>query len=90
MKSIWEITKLLFPLNRSLTGKGNRETFSIIKKTILPNLEIKKIKSGSKVFDWKVPPEWNIRDAYVKNKFGKKIIDFNKNNLHVEIGRAHV
>jgi len=83
MKSIWEITKLLFPLNRSLTGKGNRETFSIIKKSILPNLEIKKIKSGSKVFDWKVPPEWNIRDAYVKNKFGKKIIDFNKNNLHV-------
>jgi len=83
VKSIWEIIKLLFPLNRSLTGKGNRETFSIIKKSILPNLEIKKIKSGNKVFDWRVPSEWNIRDAYVKNKFGKKIIDFSKNNLHV-------
>ena len=73
MKNIWEIIKLLFPLNRSLSGEGNRETFSIIKKLVLPNLEIKKIKSGNRVFDWKVPYEWNIRDAYVKNKFGKKI-----------------
>ena len=44
MKNIWEIIKLLFPLNRSLSGEGNRETFSIIKKLVLPNLEIKKIK----------------------------------------------
>tara|TARA_Y100000590_G_scaffold96684_1_gene109863 strand:- start:2028 stop:3455 length:1428 start_codon:yes stop_codon:yes gene_type:complete len=83
MENIWKIAKLLFPLNRSLTGEGNRETLSIIKKSILPSLEIKRIKSGSKVFDWNVPPEWNVRDAYVKNKFGEKIIDFSKNNLHL-------
>ena len=44
---------------------------------------IKKIKSGTKVFDWKVPPEWNIRDAYVLDPLGKKIIDFKRNNLHL-------
>ena len=72
----------LFRLNRSITGKDTFKTLSLIKKKI-PNLKIKKFKSGTKVFDWKIPPEWNVKNAYIKDKFGKKIIDFNKNNLHL-------
>jgi aminopeptidase-like protein len=72
----------LFPVNRSITGKGVRETLSYIRK-IIPELEIKSINSGEKVFDWIVPDEWEIDEAYIENESGEKIIDFNKNNLHV-------
>ena len=73
---------ILFPINRSITGKGTKLTLKIIKK-YFPTLKIKKIKSGKKVFDWKVPEEWNVKDAYVLDKYGKKIVDFKKNNLHL-------
>ena len=72
----------LFLLNRSLTGQGVSKTLKIIKKEF-PKLKIKKIKSGTKVFDWKIPEEWNVKDAYVLDKNNKKIIDFRKNNLHL-------
>ncbi len=72
----------LFTLNRSLTGEGVRKTLNIIKKEF-PKLKIKKIKSGTKVFDWKIPYEWNVLNAYVVDKYNKKIIDFKKNNLHL-------
>jgi len=72
----------LYPINRSLTGDGVRKTLKLIKKEF-KDLKIKKIKSGAKVFDWKVPPEWNLKDAFIKDKNGKKIVDFRKNNLHV-------
>jgi len=74
--------KILYPLNRSLTGDGTKKTLEIIKKEF-PNLKIKKIKSGTNVFDWKIPYEWNISDAFVLDKKGKKIIDFKNNNLHL-------
>ena len=74
--------KTLFPLNRSLTGKGIKQTLKIIKNEF-PKLKIKKIKAGAKVFDWKIPEEWNISDAFIIDKHGDKIIDFKKNNLHV-------
>ena len=83
IKEIDQILNDLFPLNRSLTGEGNKETLRYIKENFLPFSEIKSIKSGSKVFDWEIPPEWNVNDAYVKNKYGEKIIDFKKNNLHL-------
>ena len=72
----------LFLLNRSITGQGVLKTLKIIKKEF-PELKIKKIKSGTKVFDWKVPEEWNVNNAYVLDKNNKKIIDFKKNNLHL-------
>ena len=75
------LMKKLFPINRSLTGKGTLTTLKIIQQ-ILPNLKIKSIKSRQKVFDWTVPDEWNVNEAYVKYK-NKKIIDFKKNNLHL-------
>ena len=71
----------LFPLNRSLTGKGTLKTLKIIQK-ILPKLKIKSIKSGEKVFDWVVPDEWNVKKAYIKYN-NKTIIDFDQNNLHL-------
>ena len=73
---------VLYPICRSITGNGQKKTLRIIKSEF-PNLNIKKIKSGKKVFDWKIPPEWNVKDAYVIDKFGNKIIDFKKNNLHL-------
>ena len=72
----------LFPICRSITGEGVRETLFLIKKYI-PKLKIFEVPSGTKVFDWKIPSEWNVKNAYVLDKFGKKIIDFKKNNLHL-------
>ncbi len=72
----------LFLICRSLTGKGTKKTLKIIKSQ-LPSLKIKKIQSGTKVFDWQVPSEWNISQAYILDKNGKTIIDFKENNLHV-------
>ena len=78
-----KLAKELFPINRSITGAGVRKTLSIIKKKHLPNLKIKKVKSGIKAFDWNIPPEWNIKDAYIKDESGKKIVDYKNNNLHL-------
>jgi aminopeptidase-like protein len=72
----------LFPINRSLTGDGNEETLNYL-NSINAQLELKYKSSGDQVFDWTVPDEWWINDAYVKNKNGERIIDFKKNNLHV-------
>ena len=79
---IYELCKILFPICRSITGKGTKKTLEII-KTYIPDLNIKNVQSGTKCFDWKIPLEWNINDAYVKDESGKRLIDFNKNNLHV-------
>ena len=81
-KNIFNFSKEIFPICRSLTGAGNRKTLKLIKRKI-PKLKIYEIKSGSKVFDWKVPKEWNIKNAYVIGPENKKIIDFQKNNLHI-------
>ena len=72
----------LFPICRSLTGDGVRETLKFIKE-IIPDLKIKEVPSGTKAYDWIVPNEWNIKNAYIENEQGKRIIDFNNNNLHV-------
>ena len=83
MKKYYNIGKnILFPICRSLTGKGVVKTLKIIQKEF-PNLIIKKITSGTKVFDWSVPPEWNVSDAYISDKNNLKIVDFKINNLHL-------
>lgn len=78
---MFNLMKELFPICRSITGNGVRQTLSIIQK-IIP-LEIHEIPSETKVFDWDIPKEWNIRDAYILDPNGEKIIDFQKSNLHV-------
>ena len=72
---------VLFPICRSITGNGYRKSFNIIKKFI--PFKKYKYQTGKKVFDWEIPNEWNIKNAYVENLRGEKIIDFRKNNLHV-------
>jgi aminopeptidase-like protein len=72
----------LFPLNRSLTGDGVRQTLQYI-KSHLPSLQVVNVASGTKAFDWTVPKEWSISDAYIANLNGEKLIDFKDNNLHV-------
>src|SRR3989344_1101740 len=80
-EEMYELVKQLFPICRSITGNGVRETLHVIKKQI--PIRIYEVPTGVKVFDWTVPKEWNIKDAYVVDEKGKKIIDFKKNNLHV-------
>jgi aminopeptidase-like protein len=80
-REMYELIAELYPLCRSLTGDGVRKTLSILNKH-LP-LDIHEVPTGTPVFDWTVPKEWNIRDAYVKNAQGERIIDFHRSNLHV-------
>ena len=82
MTSPYQLAKELFPINRSLTGKGNIKSLNILKRN-LNELKIKSFKSGTKVFDWTIPKEWNIKEAWIKDNLGNKIIDFKNNNLHV-------
>lgn len=71
----------LFPITRSLTGNGNRETLKILSE--IADMQIHEVPSGTKCFDWDIPSEWNIKSAWVKNSAGEKVIDFAKNNLHI-------
>ena len=88
IKKYYNLAKdILFPICRSITGKGTVKTLKIIKKEF-PKLKIIQVPTGTKVFDWKVPLEWEINDAYVLDKNNKKIINFKKNNLHV-VGYSH-
>lgn len=75
--------KALFPKHRSITGDGIKESLSYF-ENINPEFKRVKFKSGTKVFDWKIPLEWNIKDSYIQHlKTGKKFSEFKKNNLHL-------
>ena len=79
----WEVQSILndlFPICRSLTGEGNLHTLEYLKK-LLPGLQIHRLSSGLQVHDWIIPPEWNIRDAFVMYKHGKKIINFSSSYI---------
>ena len=75
--------KELFPFNRSITGEGVRRTFNYIKKNINTNFKVKKVNSNKKFYDWKIPKEWKIKNAFIAEDNGKKICDFKENNLHL-------
>ena len=82
-KTMYELMKELFPIFRSITGEGVRETLKILKREV-PELEIKAFRSGEKCFDWTVPKEWKIEEAYLLDEAtGERIIDIKNNNLHV-------
>jgi aminopeptidase-like protein len=71
----------IYPFCRSITGNGVRQTLREVGAHIA--LDIHEVPTGTAVFDWTIPSEWNIRDAYIKNERGKKVVDFQKSNLHV-------
>ena len=79
---IHALAKRLWPINRSITGDGVRETLSILKE-ILPELVTYEVPSGTQVFDWTIPKEWRVNDAYIVTPSGKRICEFKKNNLHL-------
>ena len=92
---MYEFASKIFPYTRSLTGQGDRDTLSDIAKyiavpyenevenKIVPQLVITDVPSGTQVFDWTVPKEWIIREAYIEDENGNHIIDMRNNNLHV-------
>ena len=71
----------LWSLNRSLTGEGNRESLRILSELV--DLKVREIPSGTTCFDWNVPPEWNAREAWIKDSNGNIVVDFRENNLHL-------
>lgn len=79
---IYGMAEILYPICRSITGDGVRKTLSLI-KDYLPELHTEEVPSGTKVFDWVVPQEWKIHEAYIEDSLGRKVIDFKENNLHV-------
>ena len=78
---ISSLMEQLFPICRSITGSGVRKSLNILKG--ISDFKIFEIPSGTKCFDWEVPDEWNIEDAFIEDSKGNKIVDFQKNNLHV-------
>lgn len=79
--AIHALIRELYPICRSITGDGVRQTLARLQQLIA--LTVHEVPSGTPVFDWTVPREWNIRDAYVKNSRGERVIDFQRHNLHV-------
>ena len=80
-EEMYRLITTLYPIYRSITGKGFVDSLAIVQNHI--PLSIRQVPSGTQVFDWTVPKEWNITDAYVKNSRGEKVIDFKQSNLHV-------
>ncbi|MBU2884051.1 DUF4910 domain-containing protein [Psychrosphaera sp. B3R10] len=81
-QKIYKWCQDLFPICRSITGPGTRQTLTYL-QDLLPGLTIHAVPSGTQVFDWTVPDEWQIKDAYILGPDGQKVVDFKDNNLHV-------
>ena len=78
---LFEFASKIFPFCRSITGNGVRQTLQEVGHHI--DLMIHEVPTGTQAFDWTIPREWNIADAYIKNERGEKVVDFEKSNLHV-------
>lgn len=82
-REMYALLKELFPIPRSITGDGVRETLKVIQRKLPVKMKINEVPTGARAFDWIIPEEWSIKDAYVMDNSGKKVIDYKKNNLHV-------
>ena len=78
---MYGLIKELYPICRSITGNGVRQSLRTLQQCI--PLSLYEIPTGTRVFDWTVPKEWNIRDAYIKTASGERVVDFRNSNLHV-------
>ena len=80
-EDIFELAARIYPICRSITGSGVRQTLRVLGSHI--KVAMQEVPTGVHVFDWTIPQEWNIRDAYIKDARGEKIVDFAQSNLHV-------
>jgi aminopeptidase-like protein len=78
---IFALAADIYPICRSITGDGVRETLKVLARHI--EIDVHEVPTGTEVFDWTIPREWNIRDAYIKDSRGEKIVDFARSNLHL-------
>lgn len=78
---MYGLVKRLYPLPRSITGDGVRETLRVLREYV--PLTVHEVPSGTRVFDWTVPDEWAVRDAYIKNSLGERVVDWHRSSLHV-------
>lgn len=81
-QSMYRLAEELFPLCRSITGNGVRETLSILARE-LPALQVHEVPTGTQCFDWTIPNEWNVEEAYLARTDGERVVDFKENNLHL-------
>jgi aminopeptidase-like protein len=80
-EELYKLVAELYPICRSITGDGLRSTLEVVDREI--GLEVSEVPTGTRVLDWTVPREWNVRDAWVKNAAGERVIDFQASNLHL-------
>jgi len=80
-KELHRFAAKLYPICRSITGNGIRRTLKLIGEKI--SLQVSEVPSGTEVFDWIVPKEWNVNDAYIKDSAGRRVVDFHHSNLHL-------
>lgn len=81
-KAMHDLAARLFPINRSLTGDGVRESLALLRHC-LPELVVNEVPTGTECFDWQVPDEWNVREAYIVGPDGRRVVDFRDHNLHL-------
>ncbi len=80
-QSMHRLIRELYPICRSITGNGVRDTLAIVGREV--PLDVTEVPTGTDVLDWTVPREWNIRDAWIKDRAGNRVVDFRQCNLHV-------
>jgi len=80
-RELYDLVTALYPICRSITGDGVRQSLRLLQQRV--PLTLREVPTGTQVFDWTVPKEWNIRDASIKNSKGERVVDFKQNNLHV-------
>lgn len=80
-EALHALIRRLYPINRSITGNGVRETLSILSSYI--PIQVHEVPSGTQVFDWTIPLEWNVREAWIEAPSGKRVVDFANHNLHL-------
>jgi len=81
-QGLYDLATRLFPICRSITGDGFRQSLEMIREQV-PEMQVFEVPTGTQVFDWTIPREWNIRGGWIRNKQGETIIDFRNSNLHV-------